>query len=59
MGNDWEDVSVKVWGYGIMNGYLDGCFETEDYLTREKMVDILVNKGNGIERNYFEWEGLK
>lgn len=57
--NDWEDVSVKVRGYGIVSGYHDGCFGSEDYLSRGQMAAILAKTGNWIERNYYEWEGLK
>ena len=59
MGKDRGDVSVNVWNYRGMSGYLDGCFGKKDYLKREQMVVTLINTENWIARNYYEWEGLK
>ncbi len=59
MENDWDDVSTKVRSYGIVKGYLNGCFGSNDFFDRGQMAAILVNAGNWIEGNYFEWEGVK
>ncbi len=56
--NDHQDIINKIQSIGIMNGYPDGTFKSENNITREEISKVIIKALEYIVKNDIKTENL-